>query len=125
MNEGMMNPAMLGLEMAGGGMMAPGGSPMGGPPQAAMSALDQLSKSSPQRGPKEALDDATAKLQVALMRIYLMNPKAAKLVSDALSKVQQAQSELTREGSSPVGAPPNLLGQGAQMGGGMPMGLGL
>ena len=104
--------------------MGAGLPPSGGPPPAAMAALSQMSKTPPGKGPKEALQEAAAKLQVALMRIYLTNPKVAKLVSDATSKITQAMADLEKEGQQPVGAPPNLMGGQSPMGSGLPFGPG-
>ena len=122
--DGMMPPGG-GMMQAGGGMMGMGSPPLGNPanPQA-MQALDQLSKSPADKGPKEAINEAVAKLQVALSRIYLQSPKAAKLISDALSKVTSAQSELEKEGMNPVAPPPNMMGGMNRMQGpGLPFGI--
>lgn len=114
--------------MAGMGMPGMGPSPMGGPPPGAVAALDQLSQQPPGDGHKDALMDAQSKIQVALGSIMLRSPKAAKALSDALGKINQALMTLEQEASNPVGPPPELLGalmgqpMGSPLGGPSPMG---
>ena len=96
--------------MAGMGMPGMGPSPMGGPPPGAVAALDQLAQQPPVEGERDALMDAQSKIQVALGRIMLRSPKAAKSLSDALGKINQALMTLEQEASQPVGPPPELLG---------------
>lgn len=115
--------------MAGMGMPGMGPSPFGGPPPAAVQALDQLAQQPPGDGEREALMDAQSKIQVALGRIMLRSPKAAKALSDALGKINQSLMTLEQEAQSPVGPPPELLGAmlGQPMGspGGAPSAMGM
>ena len=115
--------------MAGMGMPGMGPSPMGGPPPAAVAALDQLAQQPPIEGERDALMEAQSKIQVALGRIMLRSPKAAKSLSDALGKINQALMTLEQEAQQPVGPPPELLGalmghsMGNPQGGPSPMGM--
>ena len=107
-----------GPPMAGQGMPLMGQTPMG-PDPAMMQALEGLQGNPSPGGEDQALTDATTKLGFAAARIQLRSPKAAKLLNDAMSKVQQARTEIQHAQSGPVGAPTDLMGG---MGQGMPMG---
>lgn len=104
--------------MAGMGMPLMGQTPMG-PDPAQMQALEALQGNPSPGGEDEALTDATTKLGFAASRIQLRSPEAAKLLNDAISKVQQARQKLQAAQTGPVGAPTDLMGG---MGQGMPMG---
>jgi hypothetical protein len=106
--------------MAGPGLPGmPGPAPFG-PDPAAMQALSGVGETpSPQRE-EDLLSEALLKIGVALAHIHMRSPKAAKLLSDAQSKISQAREELKKE--QPVGLPPDLLGgmmPGGPSGGGM------
>lgn len=109
---------MGGPPMAGQGMPLMGNTPMG-PDPAMMEALGQLQGQPSPGGEDKALTEASTQLGFAASRLQLRSPKAAKLVNDAISKVQQARTELQNAQSGPLGAPTDLMG-GMQ---GMPMGL--
>lgn len=105
---------LLGGLMGGGGG-APGGGgpmPMGAPPGLGggdpMQALMGLQEQPAPDGEDQALQDASLKIGMAYSRIQMRSPKAAKLLADASSKVQQAREALKQEGSRPLGAPPSL-----------------
>jgi len=94
------------------GMMAPGmgASPMGGPPPAAMRALDQLAAAPAGQGEQEILREASSKLKAASARVIMRSPKAAQEVAKAAQAVDRALELLEEEKSSAVGLPPDLLG---------------
>lgn len=107
--------------MPPGGMPGmPGGMPpgmpgmpgMGGPPQGnpAMGALDQLAGMPNQAKEQEALQKASANIQIALSTIYTRSAKAASLLSKAYGDIQKAREELEQLGQQPLGPPPDLLG---------------
>jgi hypothetical protein len=53
------------------------------------------------------------KIGMAASRFQLRSPKAARLLAEALAKIQAAREALDTEGSRPMAAPPDLgLGQG-------------
>lgn len=106
------------MPMAGQGLPGMGQSPMGGPPSGALEALQQMQQSPSPSGEEEALAKASTFLGLALARVYLRSPKAAKMISDALSRVQSARQELSDLGSGPMMPPPDLMGGSAP--GGMP-----
>lgn len=115
------------MELLGGGGGAPGGPPGGdmggGGPDGMMKVLAGLQKQPPPDGEKQALTDASTKISMALSRIQLRSAKAAKLLSDAVSKIHAAREALDNEGSSPVAAPPDLgMTGGMNPGGGSPGG---
>ena len=105
-------PEILALMQAGGG--AGGGGPMGGgmagpgggPQQ--LDALASMQQGPPPHGEEEALADATMKIGMALARIHLRSPKAAKMLTEALSKIQGARQEMQTLAQSPVSPPPSL-----------------
>ena len=112
-------PPMPSMPMGGGG------SPLGGPPPAAVSALDQMSQAPSGAGDQQALMQAQAQIQVAYSRVMLRSPKAAKALSDALGKLNQALMVLDQEAQQPVAPPPELLGALGPAGGASPlMGMG-
>ena len=91
-------------------MVGMGPSPMGGPDPMGLEALGQLQSQPSPGGEEQALADASLNIGMALTRIHMRSPRAARLLSDALSKLNQAREALQTEASAPVGAPPNLLG---------------
>lgn len=80
---------------------------MGGPEQA-LQVLAGLQQSPPPSGEQEALQEATQKIQMAMGRIQLRSAKSAKLLSEALAKIQAAREALDTTDSSPLSPPPNL-----------------
>jgi len=62
------------------------------------------------------------KIGMALSRVQLRSPKAARLLADALSKVQQAREAMQQEGKGAMNAPPDLGFAGAGGPGTPPMG---
>ena len=104
MGGGGMPPGM------GGGMMGQPPPFGGGPPPGALSALDAMAQQPQGIGEKQALRDATSKLQVALSRVLMRSPHAAKLIADAISRTQQAASILEDDATETIGPPPDLLG---------------
>lgn len=85
---------------------------MGGPPppNPAMGALDQLAGMPTQAKEQEALQKASANIQIALASIYTRSAKAASLLSKAYGDIQKAREELEQLGQQPVGPPPDMLG---------------
>ena|SRR5437879_5935216 len=111
-----MNPMamMPGYPIPGMPGPAPGASPMpspggGAPP---MEMLEQFAGMPSPGGEDELLGEATNQISLALTRIHLRSPRAAKLLADAQSKVQQAREVLSEDSMAPLGLPPNLLGGG-------------
>ena len=104
-----------------------GQTPMG-PDPGMMQALEGLQGQPSPGGEDSALNDVTTKLGFAVSRIQLRSPEAAKLLTDAMSKIQQARHKLSEIQSSPMGLPPDLLGGLGGMPGGQmgppPMGMG-
>lgn len=86
----------------------------GGGPDAALEALQKLQGSPPPDGEQEALRDASMKIGLAFSRIQLRSAKAARLLSEAISKIQSARETLQAESERSLAPPPNL-------GGGLPM----
>lgn len=110
-------PGMPGGGMPPGGQpmagaMAPGmgPSPMGGPPPAAMQALDQLAAAPPGQGEQQALQECSARLKAASARIIMRSPRAAQEVAKAVQSVDRALELLMEEAQAGVGLPPDLLG---------------
>lgn len=106
-------PEILALMQAAGGPGGPGGPPGGGmaPPGGGPGQLDALASmqsAPPPHGEEEALADATMKIGMALARIHMRSPKAAKMLSEAVSKIQGARKELKNTATNPVASPPNL-----------------
>lgn len=101
----------------------PGAPPMGGPPGPApeggggpegiLKMLAGLQQQPPPDGEQEALRDASMKIGMAMARIQMRSAKAARLLADALSKVQQAREALQQEGHRSLNAPPDLGFAGA------------
>jgi len=103
-----------------------GGPPMGGPPGPApdgggggpegiLKMLAGLQQQPPPDGEQEALKDASMKIGLAMARWQLRSPKAARLLADSLSKIQQARETMQQEGKGAMNAPPDLgfAGSGA------------
>ena len=111
--------------MAGPGLPGPGPSPLGQPNPAALQALGDLQKQPSPGGEEEALTKATDAVGMAMSRIYMRSPEAAKMLSEALSRIQSARMELQKIASAPVGMPPDLLGGITPWGGPIPSGLGM
>jgi hypothetical protein len=88
--------------------MGPAPPGAGGGPEGILQMLAGLQQQPPPDGEKEALNDATMKLGMALSRIQLRSAKAAKLLADAISKVQQAKEALAQEGQRGLQPPPDL-----------------
>lgn len=111
--------------MPGAGGPPPGGAPPApgpggdGGPAAAMQALLSLQQAPPPDGEKDALMDVTTKLGFVLSRVQLRSAKAARLISEALSKIQGAKEALADEASHPIAPVPNL-GVPSIMGAGAP-----
>jgi len=108
------------------GGMPPGmpGMPPGGPQgNPAMGALDQLAGMPTQAKEQEALQKASANIQIALATIYTRSAKASNLLSKAYGDIQKAREELEQLGSQPLQPPPDLLGgmMPSPMGGPTPM----
>src|SRR5262249_22606300 len=99
--------------LALGGM--PPGRPPGPPggPDAGMAALMSLQKTPPGKRQKDALHDAANAIGVALQGVQLTNPKAAKLASDGLAKIQAALQAMAEEATAPLAPPPMLAGESA------------
>lgn len=96
--------------MAGQGLPGMGAPPMPGPPPDAMGAMGMLSNAPSPDGEQQALMEASEKVGLALARAWLRSPKAARLLADALKKIQDAREALDQAGKGPVGAPPDLGG---------------
>ena len=92
---------------------------MGGPEEM-LKVLAGMQKSPPPSGEQEALRDASMKIGMAASRWQTRSPKAARLLADALSKIQQAREVMDALKTSPLEAPPDL-GLGGP-GGPSPMG---
>lgn len=85
--------------------------------------LAGLQQEPPPSGEQEALRDASMKISMAMGRVQLRSAKAARLLADALSKVQQAREAMQQEGKGAMNAPPDLgFGAGAPGMGGPNMG---
>lgn len=109
--------------LAGPGLPGMGPSPMGQPSPASLDSLLNLQQQPSPGGEEEALAEASTALGLALSRVYMRSPTAAKMIADALSRVQSARTELTKDQG--VGAPPNLMGGLPPMQGNMPSNLGM
>jgi len=118
---------MPGLPGGGGPPPAPMQGPglPGGPPDPVLAGLAMLQQSPPPEGEQEALRDASTKIGMAMSRVQTRSPKAARLLADALSKVQQAREALQQEAQKQLPAPPDLGLSGGSMAGGMPGGGGM
>ena len=73
-----------------------------------LKVLATLQSSPPPDGEQEALRDASMKIGMAFSRIQLRSAKAARLLSEAQSKIQSAREALQQEASRPLSAPPDL-----------------
>lgn len=102
--------AMLSGGQGGGPGMAPGAAPAGNPMLGGMA--DFQSTMAPGSGEEEALKQASIQLGIALKAIYLRSPKAAKLILTAMRDIQSAREEISKAGSGPSGALPNLGAEG-------------
>lgn len=94
------------------GNMMPGGmgdSPMGGPPPAALRALDQLSAAPPGKGEQEMLQECSMKLKAASARVIMRSPRAAQEVAKAAQAVDRSLELLDEERNTQVNIPPDLL----------------
>lgn len=91
-----------------------GQSPMG-PSPGAMAALKDLQQVPVGKRIEEALEDVSLKLGQALADAHLQSARAAKLLADALSRVEQAREALAENATAALPSPPD-------MGGGMPGG---
>ena len=99
-------PGMPGGMPPGMPGMPPGG-PQGNP---AMGALDQLAGMPMQAKEQEALQKASANIQIALATVYQRSAKASSLLSKAYENIQKAREALEELGSQPLPPPPDLLG---------------
>lgn len=81
---------------------------MGGGPEGLMKILASLQQQPPPDGEKQALQEASTKIAMAISRIQLRSPKAARLLAESVSKIQQAQETIAQEGERPIAAPPDL-----------------
>jgi hypothetical protein len=90
--------------------------------------MGQNQQSPPPSGEQDALRDASMQIGFAASRIAQRSAKAARLLTEALTKIQAAREALEQEGSRPLGPTPDL-GSGALMGGAQgpanPMAMGL
>jgi len=82
--------------------------------------LAGLQQQPPPEGEQEALRDASMKIGMALSRVQTRSAKAARLLADALSKVQQAREALQQEGQRGLSPPPDLGFAGGGMAAGGP-----
>lgn len=90
-------------------MMAPGAPPFGGPPQGLESLQQLLQQPSPD-AEQSALSQATMQLGGVLPRVHLRSPRAAKLIADAISRLESARDALTEDMTEALAPPPDLLG---------------
>jgi hypothetical protein len=88
-------------------------------PIAGLQALAQMQQSPPPSGEQDALRDASMQIGFAASRIAQRSAKAARLLAEALAKIQSAREALESEGNRPLGQPPDL-GAGPMAGGGQP-----
>lgn len=104
---GIPGPLMPGM---GGPPPAPMSGPglPGGPPDPVLSGLAMLQQAPPPDGEKEALRDATLKINMAMSRIQLRSPKAAAMLANAVGQIQKAMDTLQEEGSKQLPPPPDL-----------------
>lgn len=91
-----------------------------GPPNPAMAALDGLSGVPAPQREQQALDSASAQLNIAFQGVSMRSATAAKHVANALKEIQQAREALGELGMQAVGAPPDLLGSMLPQSQGMP-----
>jgi hypothetical protein len=89
----------------------------GGGPEGLLKILASLQKQPPPDGETQAIQQAANLLSMALSRVQMRSASSAKLLADAISKVQSAREALAKEGSGAVASPPDL-----GMTGGMPPG---
>jgi hypothetical protein len=99
----------------------------GGGPDAGMKVLAGMQQQPPPDGEKQALQDCVRQLGMVISRTQLRSAKAAKLFSEAATKIHAGQMVLEELGNSPVAAPPDLGATGGMMppsnpGGAMSMG---
>ncbi|TSA53226.1 MAG: hypothetical protein D4R44_04025 [Actinobacteria bacterium] len=97
------------LPMAGTGMPGMGQNPIGPDPQA-MEAMSMLQAQPSPHMEDETLNEATDKLGIALSRIHLRSPRAAKHLAKAIEEIQSARDMLLDDQSGPMAPPPNLMG---------------
>lgn len=95
--------------MAGNMTPGMGDSPMGGPPPAAMRALDQLSQAPAGAGEQEMLQECSMKLKAASARVIMRSPRAAQEVAKAAQAVDRALELMDEEKQSTVNVPPDLM----------------
>lgn len=96
--------------MAGMGVPGMGASPFGGAPDASLAAMDRLSQMPQGQGETQMLIEATSMLQAALGRVMLRSPKAAKALSEGITKIQLARETIEAEAQAPLPPPPDFLG---------------
>ncbi len=106
--------------LQGGGAPPPGdagggGNPLGNP-ESALKVLNSMQQVPPQSGGDELFRQASAAVGQLYNQIAGRSAKAAKAVSEALVKLNQARQDLQQEGSRPLAGPPDL-GMGGPMGG--------
>ena len=97
------------LPMAGTGMPGMGQSPIGPDPQS-MEAMAMLQSQPSPHMEDATLNEATDKLGIALSRIHLRSPRAAKHLAKAIEEIQSARDMLLDGQSGDMAAPPNLMG---------------
>src|SRR5215467_4927938 len=74
----------------------------------ALQSMAQNQQSPPPSGEQDALRDASMQIGFAASRIAQRSAKAARLLAEALAKIQSAREALESEGNRPLGQPPDL-----------------
>jgi hypothetical protein len=80
---------------------------MGGPEQM-LKVLAGMQSSPPPSGEEEALRDASMKIGMAASRVAQRSAKAARLLAEAIAKIQSAREALQAEPSRALAAPPDF-----------------
>ena len=80
----------------------------GGGPDQILAMLAKLQQGPPPDAEQEAMRDATMKISMALSRIQMRSAKAARLLSEAISKIHSAREALGQEADRAVGPPPAM-----------------
>src|SRR5437899_5227849 len=96
-------PAMM-SGSAGPGAMGPGGGPGGSPggpaPEEILKLLATLQQSPPPSGDDQMMNNASIMVNGVYARIAQRSAKAARLLMEANSKIQQAREALQHEAQS-------------------------
>ena len=73
-----------------------------------MALLTGMQQQPPQSGEDNLFRDASAAVGTVYQRVAQRSAEAAKLLSEALTKIQAARQALQKEGNRPLAAPPDL-----------------